>query len=129
MEYDKNKLMAKANLYTNLAYLLADVAYGYAINIEAYLKQLGMGLKYGEKKNFANMQRKAHELKQAVSKLNSKIYEIPEVDAACNSADYLADLFLLIVDRCGQDETKMQQIRAMIFNQFKSQLSIYEYKL
>lgn len=128
METDKEKQIAKANLYTNLAYLLADVAYGYAINIEAYLKDLGMGLKYGEKKNFANMQRKAHELKQAVSKLNSKIYEIEEVDAACNSADYLADVFLLIVDRCGQDENIMQMIRAMIFNQFKSQLNIYEHQ-
>jgi hypothetical protein len=128
METDKTKQIAKANLYTNLAYLLADVAYGYANNIEMYLKEVGMGLKYGEKKNFANMQRKAHELKQAVSKLNSKIYEIKEVDAACNSADYLADIFLLIVDRCGQDENKMQQIRAMIFNSFNSQLNIYEHK-
>lgn len=30
METEKNKQIAKANLYTNLAYLLADVAYGYA---------------------------------------------------------------------------------------------------
>ena len=128
METDKEKQIAKANLYTNLAYLLADVAYGYAKNIEMYLSEVGMTLKYGEKKNFANMQRKAHELKQAVSKLNSKIYAIEEVEAACNSADYIADILLLIVDRCGQDENKMQQIRAMIFNQFKSQLNIYEHQ-
>lgn len=128
METEKNKQIAKANLYTNLAYLLADVAYGYAKNIEMYLSELGMNLKYGEKKRFAELKSKASQLRQATQKLNSKIYEIAEVDAACNSADYLADIFLLIVDRCGQDETKMQQIRAMIFNTFKSQLNIYEHK-
>lgn len=37
MEENKQKILSKANLYTNMAYLLADVAYGYAINIEAYL--------------------------------------------------------------------------------------------
>ena len=128
METDKTKQIAKANLYTNLAYLLADVAYGYAKNIEMYLSELGMDLKYGEKKRFAELKAKATQLRQATQKLNSKIYEIAEVEAACNSADYLADIFLLIVDRCGQDETKMQQIRAMIFNSFKSQLNIYEHK-
>ena len=128
METDKTKQIAKANLYTNLAYLLADVAYGYAKNIEMYLSELGMNLKYGEKKRFAELKAKATQLRQATQKLNSKIYEIKEVEAACNSADYLADLILLVVDRCGQDENKMQQIRAMIFNQFKSELNIYEHK-
>lgn len=127
METDKTKMIAKANLYTNLAYLLADVAYGYAKNIEMYLTEVGMDLKYGEKKRFADLKSKATQLRQATQKLNSKIYEIKEVEAACNSADYLADLILLVVDRCGQDENKMQQIRAMIFNQFKSELGIYEY--
>ena len=127
METDKTKMIAKANLYTNLAYLLADVAYGYAKNIEMYLNEVGMNLKYGEKKRFAELKSKATQLRQATQKLNSKIYEIKEVEAACNSADYIADIFLLIVDRCGQDENKMQQIRAMIFNNFKSQLGIYEY--
>lgn len=92
-----------------------------------YLTEVGMDLKYGEKKRFADLKSKATQLRQATQKLNSKIYEIKEVDAACNSADYLADIFLLLVDRCGQDETKMQQVRAMIFNNFKSQLNIYEY--
>lgn len=128
MEENKQKILSKANLYTNMAYLLADVAYGYAINIEAYLKQLGMGLKYGEKKQFNDMQRKAHELRQAVTKINSKIYEIEEVDAACNSADFIGDILLLIIDRCGQDENIMQMIRASIFNNYKSRLNIYEYK-
>jgi hypothetical protein len=127
METDKTKQIQKANLYTNLAYLLADVAYGYAKNIEMYLTEVGMDLKYGEKKRFAELKSKATQLRQATQKLNSKIYEIAEVDAACNSADYIADIFLLIVDRCGQDENKMQQIRAMIYNQFKSELGIYEY--
>lgn len=128
METDKTKQMAKANLYTNLAYLLADVAYGYAKNIEMYLSEVGMTLKYGEKKQFADLKQKATQLRQATQKLNSKIYAIEEVEAACNSADYIADIFLLIVDRCGQDENKMQQIRSMIFNNFKSQLNIYEYQ-
>lgn len=128
METDKEKQIAKANLYTNLAYILADVAYGYAKNIEMYLNEVGMNLKYGEKKRFAELKSKATQLRQSCQKLNSKIYEIAEVEAACNSADYLADILLLIVDRCGQDENKMQQIRAMIFNQFKSQLNIYEHQ-
>lgn len=128
METDKEKQIAKANLYTNLAYLLADVAYGYAKNIEMYLGEVGMDLKYGEKKRFAELKSKATQLRQSSQKLNSKIYEIAEVEAACNSADYLADLILLTVDRCGQDETTMNQIRAMIFNNFKSKLNIYEHK-
>ena len=127
METDKEKQIAKANLYTNLAYLLADIAFGYAKNIEMYLGEVGMDLKYGEKKRFAELKSKATQLRQSCQKLNSKIYEIAEVEAACNSADYLADLILLIVDRCGQDETTMNQIRAMIFNSFKSKLNIYEY--
>ena len=127
METDKEKQIAKANLYTNLAYLLADIAFGYAKNIEMYLGEVGMDLKYGEKKRFADLKSKATQLRQSCQKLNSKIYEITEVEAACNSADYLADLILLVVDRCGQDENVMQQIRAMIFNNFKSKLNIYEY--
>ena len=128
METDKTKQIQKANLYTNLAYLLADIAFGYAKNIEMYLGEVGMDLKYGEKKRFAELKSKATQLRQSCQKLNSKIYEIAEVEAACNSADYLADILLLIVDRCGQDETTMNQIRAMIFNNFKSKLNIYEHQ-
>ena len=128
METDKTKQIAKANLYTNLAYILADIAFGYAKNIEMYLGEVGMDLKYGEKKRFAELKSKATQLRQATQKLNSPIYEVKEVEAICNSADFIADLILLIVDRCGQDETTMNQIRAMIFNGFKSKLNIYEHQ-
>jgi hypothetical protein len=80
-------MMQKANLYTNLAYLLADVAYGYAKNIEMYLTEVGMDLEYGEKKRFAELKSKATQLRQATQKLNSKIYEIKEVEAACKECD------------------------------------------
>jgi hypothetical protein len=40
----------------------------------------------------------------------------------------LRDIIFLIVDRTGEDENLMEQLRSTIFNAFKSKLGIYEQK-
>ena len=122
----KNKeLMAKACVYTNLAYALVEAADSIMMDVESMLKQLGAGVNKSEKQKYNNACRAGKQFKVWLKDLARIVYKIEAADEALDDSDKLCDIMLLIADRCGGDMNTLTLIRAMIFNSFKSKYGYY----
>ena len=122
----KNKgLMAKACVYTNLAYALVEAADSIMLDVESMLKQLGAGVNKNEKQKYNNVCRVGKQLRIWLKDLARVVYKLDIADEALDDSDKLYDIILLIMDRCGGDMNTLTLIRAMIFNSFKSKYCYY----
>ena len=122
----KNKeLMAKACVYTNLAYALVEAADSIMVDVESMLKQLGAGVNKSEKQKYNNVCRVGKQFKVWLKDLARIVYKLDVADEALDDSDKLYDIILLIADRCGGDMNTLTLIRAMIFNSFKSKYGYY----
>lgn len=123
----KNKeLMAKACVYTNLAYALVEVADSIMLDVNSMLKKLGAGVNKNEKQKYNNVCRAGKQFKIWLKDLARIVYKLDTVDEALDDSDKLYDILLLIMDRCGGDMNTLTLIRAMIFNSFKSKYNYYD---
>ena len=123
----KNKeLMAKACVYTNLAYALVEAADSIMMDVENMLKKLGAGVNKSEKTKYNNTCRVGKQFKIWLKDLSRIVYKLDVADEALNDSDKLYDIILLIMDRCGGDMNTLTLIRAMIFNGFKSKYGYYD---
>ena len=120
------RIFAKAALLTSMAYVLADIMDSYVMEAESNLALVGKGFSKTEKYEVKKVQWEAENLQRRVKQLAKPIYEIKDADDAIADSDYFADLFLLIVDRVGEDNNKMQQLRATIYNTFPSYSKVEE---
>lgn len=118
----KNYHTKRAHMYTNLAYLLADVIHTYSLEIEISLKQIGFDLKKDEKAKINSLLVQARRLKMLSKSLSSPIYKIEAAEMACNDSDWLAEILLLLMDRVGENDEKAIIAKSMIFN-MKSELN------
>lgn len=112
----------RAHMYTNLAYLLADVIHTYSLEIEVSLKQIGFELKKDEKAKINSLLAQAKRLELLSKSLSSPIYKIEASEMACNDSDWLSDYLLLLMDRVGENDDKATMAKAMLFN-MKSELN------
>lgn len=123
----KNKdLMAKACVYTNLAYALVEAADSIMLDVESMLKQLGAGINRNEKQKYNNICRAGKQFRIWLKDLAKIVYKLDIADEALDDSDKFYDIILLIVDRCGGDMDILTLIRAMIFNSFKSKYGYYD---
>lgn len=123
----KNKdLMAKACVYTNLAYALVEAADSIMLDIESMLNQLGAGIDKSEKQKYNNVCRVGKQFKVWLKDLAKVVYKLDVADDALEDSDKLYDIMLLIMDRCGGNMNQLAAIRAMIFNSFKSKYGYYD---
>lgn len=123
----KNKeLMAKACVYTNLAYALVEAADSIMLDVECMLNKLGAGVDKSEKTKYNNTRRAGKQFKIWLKDLSRIVYKLDAADEALNDSDKLYDIVLLIIDRCGGDMNTLTLIRAMIFNSFKSKYGYYD---
>lgn len=123
----KNKeLMAKASVYTNLAYALVEVADSLMIDVNSMLNMVDAEFNKNEKRKFRITLTAGKQFKIWLKDLAKLNYKIDNSDEALESSDALYDLLCLIVDRCGGSMNILSQIRAMIFNSFKSKYNYYD---
>lgn len=123
----KNKdLIAKACVYTNLAYALVEAADSIMLDVESMLKQLGAGIDKSEKQKYNNVCRVGKQFKVWLKDLAKVLYKLDVADDALEDSDKLYDIMLLIMDRCGGNMNQLAAIRAMIFNSFKSKYGYYD---
>lgn len=122
----KNKeLMAKACVYTNLAYALVEAADSIMLDVNSMLKKLGAGVNKSEKQKYNNACRAGKQFKTWLKDLTRIVYKLDIADEALDDSDKLYDILLLIMDRCGGDMDTLTLIKAMIFNSFKSKYNYY----
>lgn len=123
----KNKeLMAKACVYTNLAYALVEVADSIMLDVNSMLKKLDAGVNKSEKQKYNNACRAGKQFKTWLKDLARIVYKLDIADEALDDSDKLYDILLLIMDRCGGDMNTLTLIRAMIFDSFKSKYNYYD---
>lgn len=119
-----DKKMQEALIFTNVAFLLADVANGLMIDVEAILEYRCKQVNHGELKEFKKMLNEARALKDRAKKIAEPIYKIREVDSAIEDSDWLLDIILLITDRVGDSQENALRIRE-ILKQEPSALNFY----
>ena len=116
--------LTKALIYTNTAYLLADVANSLMVDVEAILTSQAKEVKYGELKQFKTMLSDAKSLRERTRKVTKPLYEIKDY-SALDDSDWLLDIILLIVDRVGDNDDKAVRLRELIKEQ-PTELNLYE---
>lgn len=112
----------RAHMYTNLAYLLADVIHTYSLEIEVSLKQIGFELKKDEKAKINSLLAQAKRLELLSKSLSYPIYKIEASEMACNDSDWLSDYLLLLMDRVGENDEKSVIAKSILFT-MKSELN------
>ncbi len=123
----KNKdIMAKASVYTNLAYALVEVADSLMMDVNGILNTVGAEVNKYEKRKFHITLTSGKQFKVWLRDLAKLNYKIDNSDEALDNSDALYDLLCLIMDRCGGNMSILSQIRAMIFNSFKSKYNYYD---
>lgn len=118
----------KAITYTDLAYVLVDVANSFLVDAEPILNRANKMLRYSERQKMNRVVQSVKQCKYHTKEMTKQMYACACADAACNDSDWLRDIIFLIVDRTGEDENLMEQLRSTIFNSFRSKLGIYEQK-
>lgn len=123
----KNKeLMAKACVYTNLAYALVEAADSVMLDVESMLRQLGAGINRDEKQKYKNVCRAGKQFKVWLKDLARVVYKLDVADEALNDSDELYDIILLIMDRCGGNMDMLKHIKTVLHDSFKSKYGYYE---
>lgn len=113
-------------IYTNLAYALADVSNTYIMNTAENLAILHKTVKQEERQKFARALSDAQRLQYRLKEIASPLYHMEETDQALRDADWLQDLFVLVIDRVGADTDLADKLVQMIKTQFPSQLKLFE---
>lgn len=125
MSKNRDEIIKKARIYTNMAYLLADVCNTFVGEVESEISKIGQELKYGEKKEFSRMLKEAKDLRARTLKIAAPIYGLKQVDEACEDSDWLYDYLKLLIDQTGDSDEKMKKVKAMLHD-LTSELNIYD---
>lgn len=118
--------MAKACVYTNVAYALVEVADSFMLDVNGMLKNVGAELSRNEKAKYKNVLRAGEYFKVWLKDLAKIVHKIDAAEQALDDADMLYDIMLLIIDRSGGEMDTLTKIRAMLFNNFKSKYGYYK---
>ena len=101
----KDKELQDAIRYTNLAYLCADIANTFALKSEGLLAKQKKEFHRDEKKKFSLMQETVKRLKIQSKDVAKCLYEIEDVDGACNVSDKYAELIDIISTKLVDDSS------------------------
>ena len=63
--------------------------------------------------------------RRAWQEVSQQMYNVPNVDTACEDSDFFADVLLLMVDRVGDKDKRQQMVRNFL-KRMKSEVHIYE---
>lgn len=113
----KNPFLRKANVLTNVAYILADAANSAISDCEGTLNLIETPISKDEKKMFLNAKESVRTAKARTAKVAKALYEMKDakdVDDACYDSDWWYDFIKKVVDRVGNDKTKERWVMQMV---------------
>lgn len=99
-----DKVIKEALFCTNTAYLMADIANSYAIYADDKLRKLDKELHHEEKKRFKTAVRILKDAIKATKQITEPIYQIKDVEDACNDSDFLCEVVKLVINRTDDTE-------------------------
>ena len=116
----------KALFYTNIAYLLADMANTAVMDADTEFKKISGGIKSDERKKFSYAKNQLRKAKEITERIAKPIYKLSEADDACSDSDYLFEALKLIIDRTSETTDSKKQMLEYI-TQMPSKMGIYEF--
>ena len=122
---DPKRIPDATRILTNLAYLMGDVTNTLMMDAEYRVKQLGFNLKHDGKRRLKQAVEDTARAKRSWQAFAAEMYQLKDAEQACDDSDFFADIVLLIADRVGDNDTRQEMVRKMIYR-LKSQVNIYE---
>lgn len=122
---DQESAIRKALFYTNIAYLLADIANTAIMDADTELNKMGSYVKNEERKKFSYAKNQLRKTKEITERIAKPVYKISDADNACKDSDYLFEALKLIIDRTSETPESKKKMLEHI-TQIPSKMGIYE---
>lgn len=118
-EADKSIRLNRLSIKYTLAFTMADVINTLLIDVEEDLKiaKPGKKLKHENKENFSRLRDYLNKAKTQAAKVAEIIYKDQYADFAVSDSDYIYELLLTVIDKCGHRKT--DNIRGLILDKIK----------
>lgn len=120
-----NQIPNELRILTNVAFLMADVTDTFLLDTYSRIKCLGFDFKREEKQKWKRAVEQTRLARKAWQDVSSQMYNVPDVNTACEDSDFFADVLLLMVDRVGDKEERQNMVRNFL-KRMKSEVHIYE---
>lgn len=120
-----NQIPKELRILTNVAFLMADVTDTFLLDAYSRVRSLGMDFKREEKQKLKRAVEQTRLARRAWQGVAEQMYNVPDVDTACEDSDFFADVLLLMVDRVGDKDERQQMVRNFL-KRMKSEIHIYE---
>lgn len=120
-----NQIPNELRILTNVAFLMADVTDTFLLDAYSRVRSLGMDFKREEKQKWKRAVEQTRLARRACQEVSQQMYNVPNVETACEDSDFFADVLLLMVDRVGDKDERQQMVRNFL-KRMKSEIHIYE---
>lgn len=119
--------VTKAKNLTNIAYMVADIAHSICMDAESAHKQAGQFLRHQEKHKWGMLYKAIHELKSRLHFIITAFNEVSVATdfAAAEESDNYYDMIMLLFDRVGENEERMNEVREYL-KALPSELTLYK---
>ena len=104
---------------------MADVTDTFLLDAYSRVRSLGMDFKREEKQKWKRAVEQTRLARRAWQEVSQQMYNVPNVETACEDSDFFADVLLLMVDRVGDKDERQQMVRNFL-KRMKSEIHIYE---
>lgn len=111
-----HKKVQRGMVLNNLAFVLADAANTFLMDMESELAPLGVGFRQEDKYNFNQMLSHVKAARKWAEKSALPIYEMSEAYDACADSDWWYHMIKLIDDRLGDDRRKTNMLLEFILS-------------
>lgn len=99
-----NQIPNELRILTNVAFLMADVTDTFLLDAYSRVRSLGMDFKREEKQKWKRAVEQTRLARRAWQEVSQQMYNVPNVETACEDSDFFADVLLLMVDRVGDKD-------------------------
>lgn len=120
-----NQIPNELRILTNVAFLMADVTDTFLLDAYSRVRSLGMDFKREEKQKWRRAVEQTRLARRSWQEVSQQMYNVPNVETACEDSDFFADVLLLMVDRVGDKDERQQMVRNFL-KRMKSEIHIYE---
>lgn len=120
-----NQIPPELRILTNVAFLMADVTDTFLLDAWSRVSRLGLDFKREEKQKWKRAVEQIRLARKAWQEVAQQMYEVPDVDTACEDSDFFADVLLLMVDRVGDKDERQQMVRNFL-KRMRSEVHIYD---
>lgn len=120
-----NQIPNELRILTNVAFLMADVTDTFLLDAYSRVRSLGMDFKREKKQKWKRAVEQTRLARRSWQEVSQQMYNVPNVETACEDSDFFADVLLLMVDRVGDKDERQQMVRNFL-KRMKSEIHIYE---